>query len=185
MAATALAASALAPGAPSRPESRTPTPAPAPGPGPGPGRPRRVPRVRAGERALLTRSSRSAPAVRAGGSGVKFTSGPRTVRGPGRGPAERGRDRPRPWVTTAPGRRRRCNPGLTTPTFLTITELEVSGLRGRWAGFQLGRLSLATKRESGPGEGSKERNTVETGPATQTSRGLEIPPEAFDFFLKG
>ncbi|XP_045690720.1 translation initiation factor IF-2-like [Phyllostomus hastatus] len=37
---------------------------------------------------------------------------------------------------------RRCgHPGLATPTFCTVAALEVSGLRGRWAGSQRRRLS--------------------------------------------
>lgn len=147
-------------GAPSRTETRAPAPG-LPGsldplagdPGPrspalGPGRPQRASgEGRGGGRAgALTRSSRGAPAV-------KFTSGPWTLRGLGaakRNEAARG---------GAPGHRRagplgrRRHPGLATPTFCLVAELEVSGLCGRWARFQQRRLSLATKRESRPERG--------------------------------
>lgn len=50
--------------------------------------------------------------------------------------------------------------GLATPTSCTAAELEVSGLRRGWAGFQERRLSLATKTESRPARetgGKKKR----------------------------
>lgn len=167
----------------SPPGAPPPGPSPVPAPGPGPRRPRGAPRARAGERAPLTRSSRSAPRSRRSQVHVRPADCPRSRRGR----AERGRERPPARVTPHAAPRRRCHPGPATPTFRTVAELEVSGLRGRWAGFLQCRLSLATKRESRLGEGRKERNTMGRGPATEKSPGLEIPPEAFFacFFLSG
>ncbi|XP_036723384.1 proapoptotic nucleolar protein 1 [Balaenoptera musculus] len=168
----------------SPPGAPPPGPSPGPAPGPGPRRPRGAPRARAGERAPLTRSSRSAPRSRRSQVHVRPADCPRSRRGR----AERGRERPPARVTLHAAPRRRCHPGPATPTFRTVAELEVSGLRGRWAGFLQCRLSLATKRESRPGEGRKERNTMGRGPATEKSPRLEIPPpEAFFgcFFLSG
>lgn len=175
------------PGRPLPARVRDPDPHPGPRPRPGPGRPRRAPRARAGERAPLTRWSRSAP-PRSGRAGAESSSRPARglpeVRGAaGQSEATRGRG---PGSPPRPARRRRCHPGLATPTLLTIAELEVSGLRGRWAGFQQRRLSLATKRQSGPGEGSKERTRRGQGRPLRPPGNLQSRSEALGLaFLRG
>lgn len=72
---------------------------------------------------------------------------------------------PRSRLCRSPGHETRPAPGtnaplsgLAAPTSCTLAELEVSGLRGGWAGFQERRLSLATKTAAWPaGRQEKER----------------------------
>ncbi|CAI9165821.1 unnamed protein product [Rangifer tarandus platyrhynchus] len=144
MAATVTAA----PPAP-EPARRAPPPGPIPGPEPrptDPGGPGGVPRAKAAEPGAAYQVIPGCPAVTAG---VKFTSGLRTVRGPGAaGPSEAARGR-RPRGTLHPAPRRRCHPGPATPTLRTVAELEVSGLRGA-----LGWVSAASS-ELGNKEGAQ------------------------------
>lgn len=73
--------------------------------------------------------------------------------------------------------------GLAAPTSCTVAELEVSGLRGGWAGFQEGRLSLATKTESSPaGRETGEKMIAARTGAAQKALELEMIPERLFLF---
>lgn len=148
------------PCAPWRPRSRRRPPRPRPPPGrplparspaPTPAQPR-TPAAAGGAEGEGGRAGRRLPGhppVPRGPAGVKFTSGLRTVRGPGAaGPSEAARGR-RPRGTPHPAPRRRCHPGSATPTLRTVAELEVSGLRGA-----LGWVSAASS-ELGNKEGAQ------------------------------
>lgn len=137
--------------APPRPRPPPGRPLPARSPAPTPAQPR-TPAAAGGAEGEGDRAGRRLPGhppVPRGPAGVKFTSGLRTVRGPGAaGPSEAARGR-RPRGTPHPAPRRRCHPGSATPTLRTVAELEVSGLRGA-----LGWVSAASS-ELGNKEGAQ------------------------------
>lgn len=105
---------------------------------------------------------------------------------------------PRSRLCRSPGHETRAAPGTNAPlsglagaTSCTVAELEVSGLRGGWAGFQERRLILATKTESSSAGGETgERTTAAWTGAAQKTLELEMIPErpvlfCFVLFPKG
>lgn len=194
------------PCAPWRPQRRRPARAPrAPPPGPSPGArtptpgsdPGRWPRAWAaggGRRAGRGRPSgqrlpgRPRAPARSGRAGAESSSRPARGRSEVRGAARQSAAARGHGPGSAPraARRHRCHPGLATPTFRTTAELEVSGLRGRWAGFRQRRLSLATKRESDRERGAETEGRRRRAGA-QAPENLKVHPGAFllVFILRG
>lgn len=187
------------PRAPWRPQRRRPARSPrAPPPGPSPGArtptpgsdPGLWPRPRSagggrrpgrGQESGQRLPGRPRAPPRSGRAGAESSSRPARGLSEVRGAARQSEAARGHGAGSAPraARRHRCHPGLATPTFRTIAELEVSGLRGRWAGFQQRRLSLATKRESDRERGAGKEIRRRQGRPLRHPENLKFHPGAF------